>query len=157
VTVKDHARIWFRCRLPPSQRCQGKQNIFCDRAPRHLIPVWRTEPAHAAMRVSHQSHEHKHRDLRIQYLVAPGRLALRPKRPGIAWQKLRASAAMFIKWLRVFQRSGWGGKPAVFGPAWEISGGDMVGRLRETRFVHRSASRAPTGADPPIAVEPPAA
>ncbi len=77
-----------------------------DEAPRHIVLVWRIEEAYAAMRVSHQSCEHKHRDLRIQYLVAPDCLALRPKRPGMAWQQLRASAAMLIEWLRVFQRGG---------------------------------------------------
>lgn len=63
-------RLWFRCRLPQKPACQREQTILCDRAPRYLLPVWRTEKAYAAMRVSHQSYEHKHRDLRIQYLLA---------------------------------------------------------------------------------------
>ena len=49
------------------------------------------------MRVSHQSYEHKHRDLRVQYLLSPDSLALRTNRPGIEWQQLRASAAMLIE------------------------------------------------------------
>ena len=153
----NKGRIWFRCRLPQSQRCQSEQSIFCDQAPRHLLPVWRTEDAYAAMRVSHQSYEHKHRDLRIQYLLAPDCLAPRPKRPGIEWQQLRACAAVLIEWLRVFQRGGWGGKPPVVGPPRKTSGGDMVERLIQIRSARRAAARAPTGADPPAIVAPPAA
>jgi len=109
------------------------------------------------MRVSHQSYEHKHRDLRIQYLLAPECLALRPKRPGMACQQLRASATMLIEWLRVFQRAGWGDKPPVVGPARETGGGKMVERLLRLRADRRAAARAPTGSDPPAALVPPAA
>ena len=157
AVTRGKGRLWFRCRLPQSQKCQGEQSIFCDEAPRHLLPVWRIEPAYAAMRVSHQSYEHKHRDLRIQYLLAPDCLALRPKRPGMAWQQLRASAAMLIEWLRVFQRGGWGDKPAVVGPARETGGGTMVERLLQLRSDRRAAARAPTGSDPPAILAPPAA
>ncbi|MGH7609164.1 MAG: hypothetical protein ACREOD_04370 [Candidatus Dormibacteria bacterium] len=102
------------------------------------------------MRVSHQSYEHKHRDLRIQYLVAPDCLALRPKRPGMAWQQLRASAALFIEWLRVLQRAGWSKKPPATGPARPSNGRGMAERLLELRKKRREdAARAPTGADPP--------
>jgi hypothetical protein len=69
--------------------------------------LWRTEAAYAAMRVSRQSFESKHRALRIQYLVAPDCLAIRPKRIGRGWQQVRASAAMVIDWLRILQTSGW--------------------------------------------------
>jgi hypothetical protein len=34
-------------------------------------------------------------------------LALRPKRTGVAWQQLRASAALAIEWLRVNLCQGW--------------------------------------------------
>ncbi|MHB1502316.1 MAG: hypothetical protein ACYCYK_14515, partial [Candidatus Dormibacteria bacterium] len=139
AVTRGKGRLWFRCRLPQSQKCQGEQSIFCDEAPRHLLPVWRIEPAYAAMRVSHQSYEHKHRDLRSQYLLAPDCLALRPKRPGMAWQQLRASAAMLIEWPRVFQRAGWGDKPAVVGPARETAGGNMVERLLQLRSDRRAA------------------
>ncbi|HUY61573.1 MAG TPA: hypothetical protein VMW49_06820 [Candidatus Dormibacteraeota bacterium] len=157
AVVNRKGRLWFRCRLPQAPACQADQSILCDQAPRHLLPVWRTEAAYAAMRVSHQSYEHKHRDLRIQYLLAPDCLALRPKRPGMAWQQLRASAALLIEWLRVFQRAGWGGKPAVVGPARATGGGTMVARLLQIRGARRAAARAPTGADPPIVLVPPTA
>jgi len=143
--------------LPQSQRCQSEQSTFCDEAPRRLTPVWRIEPAYALVRVSHQSYEHKHRDLRIQYLLAPDCLALRPKRPGIEWQQLRACSAMLTEWLRVFQRGGWGDKPAVVGPGRETGGGNMVERPLQLRSDPRAAARAPTGSDPRIVMVPPAA
>lgn len=82
AVIRGKGRLWFRCRLPQKPACEREQTILCDRAPRYLLPVWRTEKAYAAMRVSDQSYEHKHRDLRIQYLLAPDCLALRPKGPG---------------------------------------------------------------------------
>ncbi len=75
----------------------------------------------------------------------------------MSWQQLRASAAMLIEWLRVFQRAGWGGKPAVVGPARETSGGTMVKRLLEQRAARWAAARAPTGSDPPVNLVPPVA
>ncbi len=45
----------------------------------------------------------------------------------------------------------------ALGPARQTSGGDMVERLLKIRFDHRSAARAPTGADPPAALAPSAA
>jgi hypothetical protein len=104
---RGRGRLWFKCKVPRKPGCRSTQTIFCDRDARYLVPLWRTEPAYAAMRVSHQSYESKHRALRIQYLVAPDSLAIRPKRIGKAWQQVRASAAMVIDWLRIFQLSGW--------------------------------------------------
>ena len=75
----------------------------------------------------------------------------------MAWQQLRASAAMLIEWLRVFQRGGWGDRPAVVGPARETGRGTMVKRLLQLRSDRRAAARAPTGSDPPIVMVPPAA
>lgn len=99
---------------------------------------------YAAMRVSHQSYEHKQGDLRIQYLIAPDCQALRPKRPGMAWQQLRASAAVFVEWLRVLRRSGWGKTEPRVGPPTETKGGDMVERLLRFRAEQRlTAARAP--------------
>ena len=104
---RGRGRLWFKCRLPRKPGCRSTQTIFCDRDARYLLPLWRTEAAYAAMRVSRQSFESKHRALRIQYLVAPDCLAIRPKRIGRGWQQVRASAAMVIDWLRILQTSGW--------------------------------------------------
>ena len=154
---EGQGRLWFRCRMG-SPRCGGEQTVLCSSSPCDLLPVWRTEEAYAAMRVSHQSYEHKHRDLRIQYLVAPDCLALRPKRPGMAWQQLRSSAAVFIEWLRVLQRAGWGKAKAKVGPPTVTNSGDMVGRLLRFRAERRAAAaRAPDGPAPPVELISPAA
>jgi len=121
--AEGQGRQWFRCRNG-SPLCGDEQTILCSSSPRDLLPLWSTEEAYAAMRVSHQSYEHKHRDLRIQYLVAPDCPALRPKRPGLAWQQLRSSAAVFIEWLRVLQRPGWSKANAKVGPTPVTNGGD---------------------------------
>jgi hypothetical protein len=154
---EGQGRLWFRCRMG-SPACGGEQTVLCATSLCDLLPVWRTEEAYAAMRVSHQSYEHKHRDLRIQYLVAPDCLALRPKRPGMAWQQLRSSAAVFVEWLRVMQRAGWGKTKSKVGPPTETKGGDMVKRLLRVRAEQRStASRAPAGPAPPTVSLPSAA
>jgi hypothetical protein len=155
--AEGQGRLGFRCRTG-GPACGGEQTILCSSSPCDLLPLWRTEDAYAAMRVSHQSYEHKHRDLRIQYLVAPDCLALRPKRPGMAWQQLRASAALLIEWLRVLQRAGWGTAKATVGPPTVTKGGDMVGRLLHFRAERRdAAARAPAGPAPPVVLVPPAA
>lgn len=39
--------------------------------------------------------------------VAPDDLGIRPKRRGIRWQQLRASAALVVEWLRICAGQGW--------------------------------------------------
>jgi len=99
-------------------------------------------------------YEHEHRDLRVQYLLAADGLALRPKRPGIAWQQIRASAGMLIEWRRIFQRAGWGANPPLVVSAWETGGGKMVERLLQIRSERRAAAGAPSGSDPPVVLVP---
>lgn len=146
AVLKGKGRIWFKCALGALSACQKEQSIQCSRDYRALLPLWRTEPAYAALRESHPSYEHKHRDLRIQYLVAPDCLANRPKRPGRACQQLRAYAAMLIEWLRVTMRAGLLGDPAQVGPPRPTSGGDMVESLRRLRAASGATARSP---DPP--------
>lgn len=153
---RNRPRVWFVCKLPTSPSCDGRQSISCEEEPRYLLPLWRTEAAYAALRVSHQSYEHKHRSMRIQYLVGPDCLALRPKRPGMVWQQLRAHAATVIEWLRVLQRAGWDDHtPAVTLSPRRTSGGTMTERLLGSRARRRSAAatdvpmRAATPPAPP--------
>lgn len=71
----------------------------------------------------------------------------------MAWQQLRASAALLIEWLRVFQRGGLSEASSKLGPSVKSQGGDLVTRV----IQFRAAARAPTGADPPPELAPPAA
>jgi hypothetical protein len=114
---KTAARMWFTCRAKAKPNCDREQSILCKAADRHLLPVWRDEDAYTAMRNNHFSYEHTRRDMRIQYGVAPDSLAIRPKRIGIAWQQLRASAAVLIEWLPVYQRAGFGRRKSPLPPA----------------------------------------
>lgn len=149
-------RLWFRCMLPKQPGCTKVQTIGCDLAPRYLLPVWRNEQAYAAMRNSHSSYEHKHRSARIQYLTAPDTLALRPKRPGIRWQQLRANAAVLIDWLRILRRAGWDGSGAAprTGRAVRTTDGGMPARVEELRAKHRGDKAPPPGPPDPAEPEP---
>lgn len=109
------------------------------------------------MRIAHRNYEHKHRSLRIQYLVAPDCLALRRKRPGMAWQQLRANAALLIDWLRVLQRAGRGTVKAVVGEPIPNGGSAVVKRPLRIRAERLAVARVPVGPAPPLIVVPPAA
>jgi hypothetical protein len=143
------ARIWFVCRVKAKPDCYREQSILCKAAYRDLLPVWRDEDAYMAMRNTHFSYEHKHRDMRIQYGVAPDSLAIRPKRIGIAWQQLRASAAVLIEWLRVYQRAGFGRGKSLLAAARLSSGGRMAEYVSRAPRGHRDA------VDPRFAKGPP--
>ena len=145
-------RLWLRCLLPKKPGCTKVQVIACDVAPRYLLPVWRNEPAYAAMRHSRQTYEHRHRSARIQYLTAPDTLALRPKRSGIKWQQLRANAAVLIDWLRILRRAGWDGSgtPARVGAVAATGDGGMPERLELLRL--RRAKAPPASKTPERAV-----
>jgi hypothetical protein len=68
-------------KVPRKPKCAKCQGVTCKCQPsRNLLPLWRTEEAYAALQVSHQNYERKRGDLRIQYLLGPGGLAIRPKR-----------------------------------------------------------------------------
>jgi hypothetical protein len=107
----EKGRLWVKYKLPQTPNCQLRQPLNCITNYRVYLPLQRDEEAYGALRQSHSNYEHKHRDVRIQYLVGPDCLALRPKRPGIACQQLRANVALIIEWLRVMLR--WGQFPEV--------------------------------------------
>jgi hypothetical protein len=96
----NRPRLWVKCSYPKTDACEKEQAISCSNDWRRLLPVWRTHDAYQAMRQSHQRFEGKHQALRSNYLIAPNSYAIRPKRIGIAWQQLRANAALLIEWLR---------------------------------------------------------
>ncbi len=61
--------------------------------------------------------EGPHDDWRDRYNVGGKSLKERPKRIGMAWQQLRATAALVIEWTWVHVRMGWTGRPRVAGRA----------------------------------------
>ena len=62
------------------------------------------------LRATHGEYEAVHDYWRDRYKVGPASLGQRPKRRGRDWQQLRASAALFVEWLRICSREGWLGE-----------------------------------------------
>ncbi len=145
-------RLWFYCVQPQVAACRQRQSISCSENFTRLLPLWRTHEAYAALRESHFTYEHTHRDPRIQYLVAPDCLAIRPKRIGMAWQQLRSSAAMLVQWLHAFARLGWDRNEDTATPV-VTSGGRVLGSInrRRGRLGLSGGGRArPGGLAPPL-------
>jgi hypothetical protein len=100
------------------------------------------------MRNSHQSYEGKHADLAGRYNLAPKDFRHCPKRPGMAWQRLRASAALLVEWLRILQRTGLGSGPARAGGIIVTSRGTIGENLKRLRGASASPTVAPVRGDP---------
>ncbi len=147
---KGVGRLWFTCSRARTAACARVQTILCSKSYRDLLPVWRNDPAYAAMRTSHPNFEQKHHQLRTQFLVAGNSLANRPKRVSMRWQQLRATAAVLIEWLRVLQTTGWNRG----GTRLEVvttSGGGMVAKLEAARARRRVADLpSPDAPAPPL-------
>jgi hypothetical protein len=103
---RNRPRVWFRCLADTEPGCAKEQVISCSRDWRRLLPVWRTHAAYLAMAQSHHSYEGKHQAMRSNYLIAPNAYAIRSKRIGMAWQQLRANAALLVEWLRFHLQGG---------------------------------------------------
>jgi hypothetical protein len=80
---------------------------LCSKDWRLLLPLWRTDPIYHELEASHSIYERVHRHWRERYQVAGDGLSNRPKRRGLAWQDLRAQAALVAEWLRISWREGW--------------------------------------------------
>lgn len=103
-------RVWFRCPLPSTGPCRRKQSISCTKAIRQILPIWRTSPVYTVLSHYASSHEQVHQHWRIHYGSGGKSLAERLRRPGIAWQQLRASAGLVVEWVWVLSRQGWIGR-----------------------------------------------
>lgn len=147
---RGRARVDFRCAVG----CRTTtQHIYCDEDPRRLLMIWRTSPVYTALRGSHFTYERKHSDLRTQYLVAPKTLDIRPKRMGIAWQQLRANAAMLIDWVRVTIKMGWQDGTGARATTVAVTSGASVGAgiARRRRRLGRTGGGTATHGPPRIA------
>jgi hypothetical protein len=102
-------RIWFRCQDQTLPECSGEQTIACSHDWRSLLPIWRTSEVYLALRNSHSNYERVHAHWRSRYRVSAATHEMRPKRVGVGFQQLRASAALLVEWLRVLSREGWTG------------------------------------------------
>ena len=151
-------RISFRCAAPQTQGCSKIQSISPTADWRLLIPLWRTEAAYLALRDSHSEYERVHQHWRDRYCVGADDHGTRPRRPGAAWQQLRASAALLIEWTRICSREGWLGSARRNRRAPRArSGATASNRLRDIRhkigldlpYGRIAASLGIGSADPP--------
>lgn len=101
------ARVWFRCPLPSTKKCEKTQSMVCSKAVQRLIPLWRTSSVYSVLRSQVGNLEHVHEDWRSRYRSGGKSLRERPRRVGLAWQQLRANAALLIEWMWVLLRQGW--------------------------------------------------
>ena len=101
-SAKGTPRLWFEC----ENGC-GSGSVVCSRGWRYLLPLWRTEEAYLALRHAHSHYEKVHWRWRDTFLVGPDNATNRPRRRGIACQRLRSEAALLLEWLLVCWRQGW--------------------------------------------------
>jgi hypothetical protein len=76
-----------------------------------LVPLPRLTERYRALKKASKNAEQVYRHWRDRYAVFGNNVDTRPKRPGIAWQNLRASVALLIEWFRLSARYGWLGSP----------------------------------------------
>jgi hypothetical protein len=100
-------RIRFRCELEITEKCKKVQSIACEKSWRLLLPTSRLTERYHALKKAGQNKERNWYHWRLRYMVAGKNVDTRPKRPGLAWQELRASAALFLEWFRLSLRHGW--------------------------------------------------
>lgn len=131
-------RIRFRCELQLTPACKGKQSIACEESWRLLLPTSRFTRRYHALKKAGENKERNWLHWRARYKVAGKNLDTRPKRPGLAWQELRASAALLLEWFRLCLRHGWLGshrrrnhsEPVAFNDA-DRAIDAMLGRRRK--------------------------
>jgi hypothetical protein len=100
-------RIRFECIIQATPDCAGTQTIACQESWRLLTPLPRTSITYHALKQASKNQERHFRHWRARYKVAGANIDSRPKRPGLQWQQLRASAALLIEWFRIDLRHGW--------------------------------------------------
>lgn len=105
--AKRQPRIRFRCMLRVTPECSGTQSIACSAEWRLLVPLSRRSAVYHALSARNKNYERTFRHWRSRYLVAGNGVDARPKRPGLAWANLRASAALLLEWFRIALRHGW--------------------------------------------------
>lgn len=100
-------RIRFRCQLELTPQCRCTQSIACEEEWRMLVPLSRRSETYHALGDMSKSMEHVFRHWRDRYGVAGNNPDTRPRRPGMGWQELRASAALLVEWFCLSLRHGW--------------------------------------------------
>jgi hypothetical protein len=149
---EPYPRLWVRCLTAKTEACREPQTHACSKDWRALLPLWRDDPVYMELRATHGLYESVHDYWRDRYKVGPSGLGQRPKRRGIEWQQLRASAALVVEWLRISYREGWldGGERRNQGQAKAAMEHGRKGATRLRQFRIKSGLVGPYG---PRAVE----
>lgn len=107
IDARRQPRIRFTCQLRMTAACGGTQSIACEEEWRLLTPLSRRSERYHAIADAGKSLEHIFHHWRDRYQVAGNNPDTRPRRPGMAWQELRASAALLVEWIFLSLRHGW--------------------------------------------------
>jgi hypothetical protein len=155
-TNNGKPRLWVKCAGGvATPGCAKVQTISCSRDWKLLLPLWRTDVIYFELKTSHNAMEAVHGYWRSRYNVAPNCFKMRPKRTGVAWQQLRASAALLVEWMRICYRAGWLGTARVVQRARRAAERRTLGRacrfseLGQEALDGLRASRRATGLSEP--------
>ena len=127
-------------------RVRQRADDPCSAQYRMLLPLWRTSETYLTLRHTHDATSACTGNWRDRYRVGADHHALRPKRRGLEWQRLRAKAALLIEWLFICSREGWLAAPdrhtgaACDGGTTAVRRSARAQRLRPARCVRRSCS-----------------
>jgi hypothetical protein len=101
-------RLWAKCIFPTPACPSGEQTFSCNEDWRYLVALWANEELyHHLLTVHHNRREGIHNSTRSRYGVAAKNAQQRPKRMGLGWQQLGASAGMLAEWLSLCYLNGW--------------------------------------------------
>jgi hypothetical protein len=112
-----------------------------------LLPLWRTSETYMALRTAHMEYERAHQLARVRNNDGGDHHITRPRKTGLAWQQLRASASILIDWILAAERNGWFGTPSrnqrKIVTRTAIEAVDRLHRMREQRGLHHTGKRYP--------------
>ena len=134
---RGEPRIRFRCMLGMLPECKETQSVACKHDWTLLIPMSRQLESYHALANSTKNLERVFRHWRARYTVAGTDVDTRPKRPGLAWQNLRASAALLVEWFRLCLRHGWLGSHRRRNDAEPrfLNAGERLARMNTSREI----------------------
>jgi hypothetical protein len=104
---KGTPRVWFTCSGGTTPDCTKEQVMDCRKAKRRLLPIPRTSIIYGVLRDMHQAFERTHHMFRTRFSSGMKSTTKRPRRVGLGWQQLRASAGAMIQWLWVLMNLKW--------------------------------------------------
>jgi len=133
--ARGNPRLRFRCMLRNTPGCDSIQSISCSKEWRLVVPMSRHSKTYHSLRKCGKTSERIFRHWARPLFSRRQQHRQPPKRPGLAWQNLRSSAALLLEWFRLSLRRGWLGshRNQNLEPAYEIKPGDSYDATINTR------------------------